>query len=333
MPASPFADGQDKSSLSLDPDDITAVYEELEKLQVALDPDPLPLGPKRMNHKIAEARGMLSRCELVFMDTAQRLHTFKRALRIRETAFQLKLKHLYTHDPEVRAGRSQSDREAHAYEKLPDDVTEVNRLGVAVEDLESVLVVIKAKRSDLRDIQARLRDQMRLCQEEVNLGQKWGTKLPPGMDLDLSDAAAADSDDTVDDLLGKLDGEIHLGAQDGSWRDPVPMPHEEEFEVDPETEPEPEKTPETEPEPEKTPEVGNTAVVEEDVPSEDPLQNMGDGNPEKTDEKDLPPTSDTDVVDSFLDDPDSVGERSVKPNTDMDDGMLDDLLGAWDEAK
>ena len=38
------------------------------------------------------------------------------------------------------------------------------------------MTVIKAKRTDLKDLQGRLRDQLKLCQEQIALGQRWGSK-------------------------------------------------------------------------------------------------------------------------------------------------------------
>jgi hypothetical protein len=38
------------------------------------------------------------------------------------------------------------------------------------------MTVIKAKRTDLKDLQGRLRDQLKLCQEQISLGQRWGSK-------------------------------------------------------------------------------------------------------------------------------------------------------------
>ena len=92
----------------------------------------------------------------------------------------LEKKNLFTNDPEVRAGRNFADREAIAVMQLRAQVEELSSLEGVLDDLDSLVAVIRAKRSDLRDVQARLRDQMRLCQEEIGLGGRWGSKTPAG---------------------------------------------------------------------------------------------------------------------------------------------------------
>lgn len=154
-------------------------YKLLATLQVDLDPDPLELGPKRINEKIATCRGMLSRCERSYLEVSQDLHWYKRRHRLATATHSLKVQELLTNDPEVRAGRNVTDREAVANIKLRGDKEVVDHLRNGLEDLESVLSVIRTKRDDLRDIQGRLRDQLKVCQEEIGLGARWGYRSPP----------------------------------------------------------------------------------------------------------------------------------------------------------
>ena len=42
------------------------------------------------------------------------------------------------------------------------------------------MTVVKAKRDDLKDILGRIRDQLKLCQEEIGLGSRWGSAPAPG---------------------------------------------------------------------------------------------------------------------------------------------------------
>jgi hypothetical protein len=60
--------------------------------------------------------------------------------------------------------------------KLKDEVEEVSEAESVLEDLESMIAVIRSKKSDLKDVQSRLKDQIRLCQEEISLGSRWGNK-------------------------------------------------------------------------------------------------------------------------------------------------------------
>lgn len=163
----------------LDPSHVEGLYTSLGAMQVDLDADPLEIGPKRLNGKIAECRGMLSRCEKIFLDVSQHLHRYKRAHRAASADFKLRMRDLLTNDPEVRMGRNVTDREAVAANKMRTEAEEIDRLNANVEDLEAVLTVVRAKRADLKDIQGRLKDQLKVCQEEISLGGRWGKSLIP----------------------------------------------------------------------------------------------------------------------------------------------------------
>ena len=198
------------STLNLDPTYLDGVFTELGAMDILLDDDPLPFGPKRLNGKIAESRRMLSRCEAVFVQSSQYLSQFKRDLRKESLELDLCKKHLLANDPIVRAERSVSDRDAAATMQLRVRVNEVNRLEQLVADMEDLLAVIKAKRADLRDIQGRLRDQIRLCQNEIGLGDRWGSQVPGARPLDHSLPSSADVKE-VDDLIANLGkDETHL---------------------------------------------------------------------------------------------------------------------------
>jgi len=192
------------------------IYDELGTLCVELDADPLSFGPKRLNNKVAEVRKALDRCERIFLDVSQQLHTVKHQRRKLETALELVKKQLFANDPEVRAGRSVSDREAIATGKLQTEVEKLHILELAEQDLDAVLSVVKAKRTDLRDTAGRLRDQMRLCQEEITLNQTWGSALPNAPAL--PDNPLGTSSDEIDEMLADVvggEGVTNLGpAQD-----------------------------------------------------------------------------------------------------------------------
>ena len=193
----------------LDPQYADGIFTELATLEVHLDADPLVYGPKRLNGKIALARKMTARCERIFLDVSQRQT---------KLLLELEMKNLLANDPEVRAGRAVSERNAIATGKLKDEVQAVADAEHGVEELDAVLTVVKAKRSDLRDTQGRLRDQIRLCQEEIGLGGRWGSKSPRGTELEPGQGFADGADvQEVEDLIESVrevsDAETHLGAE------------------------------------------------------------------------------------------------------------------------
>lgn len=152
------------------------VYSSLGAMDVALDPNPIEFGPGRLNNKVAEVRSLLSQTEKLFMEVSHNLHKYKRDLLVAETEYALEQTRLMADDPHVRSGRSQGEREALASTKLVPIQTRINDNKLAVHDLEDLLKIIKAKRTDLKDIQGRLKDQLKLCQEQLALGLRWGSK-------------------------------------------------------------------------------------------------------------------------------------------------------------
>jgi hypothetical protein len=189
---------------------IDHVFQSLMVMEVELDENPLQFGPRRLNQKTAQARGFLTDCEALFLKVSRWLQKYNAAARAAETSLELGKKHLLANDPEVRAGRNVADRDALASIKLKEEVEELSRIQGVQADLETLLTVIKAKRSDLRDVQGRLRDQIRLCQEEIGLGGQWGSKPPPGRrgpDLDASPNVDKKSLRDLQDMFSGVDVE------------------------------------------------------------------------------------------------------------------------------
>ena len=155
---------------------IDRIYARLTAMDIELDSDPIEFGPSRLNQKVSEVRGHLSSTEKIFMEISHNLQKFKRELLIRQTEFSIEQTQLIANDPHVRSGRSQKEREALAATRLVHIQTKINDLTLSTHDLEDLMTVIKAKRTDLKDLQGRLRDQLKLCQEQIALGQRWGSK-------------------------------------------------------------------------------------------------------------------------------------------------------------
>ena len=207
---------EEQGQLEFSEKDINAIYTELADLFVPLDSDPVAFGPKRLNHKTSEVRRMLDRVHRIYLGLSQRLGAGKRSLRKLETGLDLEKKHLFANDPETRSGRNVADREAIAVGKLRAKVEELNNFQILVSDLEAILAVVKAKHADLRDTEGRLRDQIRLCGEELSLNGKWGSALPNSPSLDLRAATGADVKE-IDDLLAGLSSQIDLAQQAGDF--------------------------------------------------------------------------------------------------------------------
>ena len=91
----------DSTLPTLEPSFLDSVFSRLATMEVELDEDPLQFGPKRLNGKIATARGMLTECERIYLHVSQLLQNFKTSHRTLELEFDIDKKHLYANDPEV----------------------------------------------------------------------------------------------------------------------------------------------------------------------------------------------------------------------------------------
>lgn len=189
---------------------VRRVFDSLSKMDVDLDSDPMMYGPKRMIAKVALCRDHLSRCQQIFLQVSDDLHRLNRAHRKAKLDFDLQMQDLLANDPDVRAGKNVRDREAVATMKLRSDREEIANIESSIQDLEAVMSVVKAKREDLKDIQGRIRDQVKLCQEEIGLGGKWGSAPPPGArtpNLDAAPKVDRAALETLNEVMGGLEGE------------------------------------------------------------------------------------------------------------------------------
>jgi len=309
------------------------VFTALGAMEVSLDADPLAHGPKRMNAKIAVCRNHLDRCQQIYLQMSNDLHVLNRAMRLAKVEFDLRMQDMLTNDPETRAGRSVRDREAIATMKIRDEREAMATIESSISDLEAVMTVTKAKRDDLKDILGRIRDQLKLCQEEIGLGNRWGTAPAPGaripnrghgVGVDPLVLAAIDSIPAADGEVSLSDLErfvqLSLTAQ-GRIDEILVEPEEEEPTVLPDSPAEIIVTPE-DPVVEEAP----APVVEVEVQTPAPVAAT-------------PSDSDAEF-DSFLNDLDDKPTKakvkvvtpspavSLPVNSDASDIDLDDLIGS-----
>lgn len=183
------------------------IFQSLSEMDVDLDGDPLRYGPKRLNGKVAACRRHLNRCQQIYLQVSADLQQLSRELRKTRLDYDLAFQDLLSNDPDVRAGRSVRDREAMASTKLRDERETISNMEACTTDLEAALQVIRSKRDDLKDIQGRIRDQIKLCQEEINLGGMWGSAPPPDKrdsapDIDAHPTIDVTALETASSVLG-----------------------------------------------------------------------------------------------------------------------------------
>jgi uncharacterized phage infection (PIP) family protein YhgE len=197
----------------VDPPRIEEIFNELKSMSVQLDSDPIQFGPRRFNEKIAKVRFHLDRIESVYLQVSQDLHAYKRYLTELTGIYELDKLNLMVNDLEVRQERSQKEREAKADVRLRQSKDLIREIELKVYDLEQVMIVIKAKRTDLKDIQGRMRDQMKLIDHDLSMGARWGKG---------SGQSTFTASNDLDAMLNGIDKQNEWGDDD----DDLPPPEE-----------------------------------------------------------------------------------------------------------
>lgn len=191
----------------VDQEKLDKIFRRLSVMTVELYENPLEYGPAPLANKVVEARTYLDETEDIFLNVSHWIQKYTAAHRAAQLAMNLGIDHLLANDPETRAGRNLETQKAIAKVKLRHEVEEVNRISAVLEDLKAVLQVVKAKRTDLKDTQQRLRDIQNLCKELIGLGGRWGSKPLPGTEAPDLDAAPEVDKTSLRELQQMFEGQ------------------------------------------------------------------------------------------------------------------------------
>lgn len=305
---------------------IARTYAELKKMEIRLDPNPIEYGPKRFNHRIAQVRAMLTRLEQIFLQTSEDLHYFKRIISKRTALYELEKRDLLINDPQCRRGRNRKECEDLADIQLQEQLEVLSKLGIAAQDLEAMMVVIKSKRTDLKDIQGRMRDQMKLIEHDISMGARWGTSTAPPLST-----APVTSVSEIDDILANVDASMGIISDGtGAILNEVGEDEEEEEEEDGEvveSEDAEDPAPQAEPAPEPEP----VLVFGEDDSEPEPEPEIV--IPDEEGDAALPEkTADQGDADDFLE---LLGaaldSETVEPSEEGSEQGIDDLIASLSE--
>lgn len=308
----------------MDLDRISETYAELKTMYVQLDPNPIELGPKRFNNRIAQVRALLTRVDQIFLQISEDLHYYKRKINNKRTIYELEKRDLMINDPKCRVGRAQPEREALADVQLRSQIEELRELEIASIDLETLLTVVNAKRTDLKDIQSRMRDQMRLIEHDLGMGARWGDRRH-----DVSVDA-----DGLDRMIQATDSK--LGWTSDEERESTETAEEDadedEVEADVSVASEPKDTPESDPQEEPVLEFSPEEEEEgEEISLSTVLLDEEPGDAPSAKGEDLPEATSSDSeVDDFLSSindtlaPPPAGRKKVESVVDG----IDDLIAS-----
>jgi len=204
----------------------------VETLEVELDDNPLEAGPSVINEKIAQCRRNINKCERLAIMVSSAKAKVGRLLRDLQTEYTLQYNDLYTNDPRVRAGRSEKERDAMIGTRLSDLLAEIEDYKSQQEELKQLAVLIRSAKSNLKDTNARIKDQMTMCQEDIKMGSRWGSASI--LDLDMIEGFQEDPDGYDRDLVRKNSvGRVYLFDQvAGKDTDTEEEDAEEESEIE-----------------------------------------------------------------------------------------------------
>jgi len=156
------------------------IFAFIEAAEIELDPDPIRRGPKYLNNMVAECRNLTNTVQKFEREVAREKLSFDRNLNRLEAAYDVQFNELLATDPHVLKKTSVRDREATAKNLLATTRGEITDIQRKVTDLGHVETVIKSKLRELKDINRDIRLQMRLIEDEIQLGNYWGDQSEDG---------------------------------------------------------------------------------------------------------------------------------------------------------
>lgn len=153
---------------------IQAIYAELDKYEVQLQPDPRALGPQYLNDLIARTRNYLNAVSRVQLEVHQEKQHLARNLRAQEAAYQVSSDELLANDERVRRLPSIEDRKATVAVFLRDDRQIIERLKSELQDVEYVEKAVRHRHKELTSTMSEIKLQRSLIRDEIDTGAMYG---------------------------------------------------------------------------------------------------------------------------------------------------------------
>lgn len=193
------------------------IFAFIDGAEIELDPDPIRRGPKYLNNMVAECRNLTNTVQKFEREVAREKMAFDRQLNRLEASYDLQFNELMAHDPHVLKKTSVRDREAAAKTQLVATRTEISDLNRQVTDLGHVETVIKSKLRELKEINKDIRLQMRLIEDEIQLGNYWGDQSEDGQhhitseEIDVAQLEPS-TGETIEEDTAQADFEAEFGS-------------------------------------------------------------------------------------------------------------------------
>ena len=227
-------------------DRVKAIYSELEKYEIKLDPDPVSRGPRYLQGLIATCRNHLNSVSRLILEVHQEKQTLDRDLRAQDASFQVSFDNLLANDERIRRLPNIEDRKATAKVFLRDEISGIETLKSEIHDLEYVEKAVRHRHRELSATMGEIKLQKSLIAAEIHTGAMYGDEraTPEGYGERTIGSGPGGVSIDEDEL------EAIFEEAQGTDTPPVPSATEPESEVATEAAPEPPKAaaePATEP--------------------------------------------------------------------------------------
>ncbi len=155
---------------------VQAILDDLETMQVELPSDADGLGPTYLQNKTLELRTHLGRAEVHLQNLMKFRRTLQKELGLAEAEMELRFQDLMTNNTEVTRLPSVKDRENKAKYLLADLHRKILELKVALGDLTSVEVMVKTKLKELKEVSSEIKLHRSLLRDTLDTGSFYGSE-------------------------------------------------------------------------------------------------------------------------------------------------------------
>jgi hypothetical protein len=156
------------------PERVQAVYDELDKYVIELDPDPSARGPAYLQDLISKTRGSLNQVSRLIQEVHRHRHSQEIELDKLATAYELSSDHLLATDGRVTRLPNIDDRKAMIGFILLDERTKILGLQREIKELGFVDKAVRHRHKELDNTMSAIRMQKSLIDTEMRTGAFYG---------------------------------------------------------------------------------------------------------------------------------------------------------------
>lgn len=184
----------------MNPERVAEVYDELAKLVVELDSDPVARGPGYLQDLIAKVRGYLNHVSIYVQEAHRERHDRERELDALQAAFDVESDRMLSEDKRVARQPNIADRTAMINLILGDERREIDQVKRELRSLGHVEKAVKHRQKELDNTMSAIRLQRSLIQAEIRTGSFYGDESEKSRGDAWKKKSAPADDEDVDEL-------------------------------------------------------------------------------------------------------------------------------------